>query len=134
MTDTTHAEPTNDDLAAVKHCQESYVKIRAELSKVIVGQDDVIEQVMIAIFGRGHALLEGVPGLAKTTAVECLAKGRLKLFVDDGTGHGYVSSPSSGSIVRRKGNSCSRAMRSTRCTLVSATSRVNTPATPTPLW
>ena len=42
--------------------------LRDELAKVIVGQDEVIEQVLVAIFARGHALLEGVPGLAKTLA------------------------------------------------------------------
>src|SRR5205085_4800103 len=46
---------------------------RDELSKVIVGQNEVIEQVLVAIFGRGHALLEGVPGLAKTLLVSSLA-------------------------------------------------------------
>jgi MoxR-like ATPase len=63
-----------DDLAAVKRCKESYDRIRQELSKVIVGQERVIEQVLIAIFSRGHALLEGVPGLAKTLLVSSLAE------------------------------------------------------------
>lgn len=49
-------------------------KMREELHKVIVGQDDVIEQVMAAIFTRGHCLLEGVPGLAKTLLVSTIAK------------------------------------------------------------
>ncbi len=53
-----------DDIAAVEQCQQGYQKIRDELAKVIVGQDEVIEQVLIAMFARGHALLEGVPGLA----------------------------------------------------------------------
>jgi MoxR-like ATPase len=48
--------------------------MRQELHKVIVGQDDVIEQVMAAIFTRGHCLLEGVPGLAKTLMVSTLAQ------------------------------------------------------------
>ncbi len=63
-----------DDLAAVAKCQASYERIRAELAKVIVGQDKVIEQVLIAIFARGHALLEGVPGLAKTLLISSLAE------------------------------------------------------------
>ena len=62
-----------DDVAAVKRCKESFDRIRRELSKVIVGQDKVVEQVLIAIFSRGHALLEGVPGLAKTLLVSSLA-------------------------------------------------------------
>ena len=65
---------TPDDLAAVQHCKEAYDRIRNELAEVIVGQSDVIEQVLIAIFARGHALLEGVPGLAKTLLVSSLAE------------------------------------------------------------
>ncbi len=63
-----------DDVAAVERCQSAYQRIREELSKVIIGQDDVIEQVMITMLSRGHALLEGVPGLAKTLLVSSLAK------------------------------------------------------------
>jgi len=63
-----------DALAAVKRCKEAYDRLRAELAKVIVGQDNVIEQVLVAIFSRGHALLEGVPGLAKTLLVSSLAE------------------------------------------------------------
>lgn len=48
--------------------------LRAELGKVVVGQDQVIEQLFAAIFTRGHCLLEGVPGLAKTLMVSTLAK------------------------------------------------------------
>jgi MoxR-like ATPase len=62
------------DVAAVKKCEEAYNKIRDELSKVIVGQDEVIEQVLIAMFARGHALLEGVPGLAKTLLISSIAE------------------------------------------------------------
>jgi len=63
-----------DDLAAVKRCQESYQQMCKELAEVIVGQREVIEQVLVAIFSRGHALLEGVPGLAKTLLVSSLAE------------------------------------------------------------
>ena len=65
---------SKDDLAAVERCQKAYEKMRKELSKVIVGQDDVIEQVSVAMLARGHALLEGVPGLAKTLLISSLAK------------------------------------------------------------
>src|SRR6476660_10597821 len=67
-------QASRDDLAAVQRCEQAYNRIRDELSKVIVGQSDVIEQVLIAIFARGHALLEGVPGLAKTLLVSSLAQ------------------------------------------------------------
>jgi len=70
---TTEQAP-QDDLAAVKRCKEAFERLRAELAKVIVGQDKVIEQVLVAIFSRGHALLEGVPGLAKTLLVSSLAE------------------------------------------------------------
>jgi MoxR-like ATPase len=64
----------HDDLAAVQRCEKAYNHIRDELSKAIVGQNQVVEQVLIAMFARGHALLEGVPGLAKTLLVSSLAK------------------------------------------------------------
>lgn len=70
MPDTTHP----DDVAAVQRCEQAYNRLRDELAKVIVGQNDVIEQVLVAMFARGHALLEGVPGLAKTLLVSSLAK------------------------------------------------------------
>jgi MoxR-like ATPase len=57
------------DLAAVQKLKDAYQEIKAELGKVIVGQEKVIEELLIAIFARGHCLLEGVPGLAKTLAV-----------------------------------------------------------------
>ncbi len=65
---------SSHDIAAVARCEQSYNRIRDELSKVIVGQDQVIEEVLVAIFARGHALLEGVPGLAKTLLVSSLAQ------------------------------------------------------------
>jgi MoxR-like ATPase len=67
-------EPSNNDIAAVERCRDMYQRIRGELSKVIVGQGDVIEQILITMLSRGHALLEGVPGLAKTLLVSSLAQ------------------------------------------------------------
>src|SRR6478672_10329433 len=55
-----------DDLAEVERCRAAYGRVRDELAKVIIGQSEVIEQVLIAMFAGGHALLEGVPGLAKS--------------------------------------------------------------------
>jgi len=63
-----------DDVAAVQRCEQAYNRLRDELAQVIVGQENVIEQVLVAIFARGHALLEGVPGLAKTLLVSSLAQ------------------------------------------------------------
>src|SRR5436190_1261865 len=50
-----------DEVAAVQKCERAYNVLRDELAKVIVGQNEVIEQVLIAIFARGHALLEAMP-------------------------------------------------------------------------
>jgi MoxR-like ATPase len=65
---------SGDDVAAVQKCEQTYNRLRDELSKVIVGQEDVIEQTLVAMFARGHALLEGVPGLAKTLLVSSLSQ------------------------------------------------------------
>jgi MoxR-like ATPase len=62
------------DLDAVKRLQEAFHDIKNQLGRVIVGQDEVIEQLLIALFSRGHAILEGVPGLAKTLMISTLAK------------------------------------------------------------
>ena len=63
-----------DDVAAIKKLGETRDAIVSELRKTIVGMDDVIDEMMIAIFARGHCLLVGVPGLAKTLLVSSLAK------------------------------------------------------------
>ncbi len=65
---------SNDDMDAVNRLKEAHRVIRTELSKVIVGHEQAIEQLLIAIFSQGHCLLEGVPGLAKTLMVSTLAK------------------------------------------------------------
>ncbi len=58
----------------LNHTPETVAHIRTELAKVIVGQDDVIEQILVALLAEGHALLEGVPGTAKTLIVKTLAR------------------------------------------------------------
>jgi MoxR-like ATPase len=63
-----------DDLEAVKSLNAAYKRMTEQLSRAIVGQSDVIEQVLVAIFCRGHALLVGVPGLAKTLLVSTTSK------------------------------------------------------------
>jgi MoxR-like ATPase len=68
------ATTSSDDLHALETLKTAYDSIRRELGKVIVGQDQVIEQLLIAIFAQGHCLLEGVPGLAKTLMVSTLAR------------------------------------------------------------
>jgi MoxR-like ATPase len=61
------------DVAAIDRLNEGYRRITKELSKTIVGQQRVLEELLIAIFARGHCLLVGVPGLAKTLMIRTLA-------------------------------------------------------------
>ena len=63
-----------DDVAAIDQLGQTYQAFRAELGKIIIGQDLVIEQLAICLFARGHALLMGVPGLAKTLLVSSVAQ------------------------------------------------------------
>lgn len=66
-------KPNRSDVEAVRSLNESYQSMRSEIAKVIVGQDAVIEQLFISLLSRGHCLLVGVPGLAKTLLVKTLA-------------------------------------------------------------
>jgi MoxR-like ATPase len=62
------------DLQAVEQLKSARERILAELRKVIVGQDQVVEQLLTALFANGHVLLVGVPGLAKTLLISSLAR------------------------------------------------------------
>ena len=64
----------NNDVEVIDTLNKKYDELKKELSKVIIGQDEVIKNVIISIFGNGHTLLIGVPGLAKTLLVTTLAK------------------------------------------------------------
>src|SRR5215212_2502522 len=80
--DLSHAAPpvaqpakiAETDIEAMKRLQKAFDEIKAQLARVIVGQDEVIEELLIALFSRGHCILEGVPGLAKTLMISTLAK------------------------------------------------------------
>jgi len=63
-----------EDMEAAKKLTEAYKAIRTEMARVIVGQEQVLEELLMCIFARGHAILEGVPGLAKTLMVSSLAQ------------------------------------------------------------
>ncbi|OCX52359.1 AAA family ATPase [Mucilaginibacter sp. PPCGB 2223] len=63
-----------NDVEAADALKAAYQEIRAEIGKVIIGQDDVVKSVLISIFSNGHCLLVGVPGLAKTLLVQTVAK------------------------------------------------------------
>src|SRR5258708_22652972 len=65
---------SENDVQAIDQLREVYARLRKELGRVIVGQHDVIERMAICLFARGHALLMGVPGLAKTLLVSKLAE------------------------------------------------------------
>jgi len=67
-------ELSGADLEAVRHLNEGYQTIRRQMAKAIVGQEQVLEELLITIFCRGHCLMVGVPGLAKTLMVSTLAQ------------------------------------------------------------
>ncbi len=68
------ADLGKDDLEAIRKLRDGFSQIKQELARVIVGQDQVIEELLIALFSRGHCILEGVPGLAKTLMISTLSK------------------------------------------------------------
>src|SRR5437868_5682427 len=71
--ETNLTENREQEIQAVKELHQKYALIKEKLCGVIVGQEEVIEQLVIALLCRGHCILEGVPGLAKTLMVSTLA-------------------------------------------------------------
>jgi MoxR-like ATPase len=67
-------EPAASDVQTIEQLRSAHQKLRQEIGKIIVGQEEVLDQLLMAIFCRGHALLMGVPGLAKTLMVSTLAQ------------------------------------------------------------
>jgi len=59
--------------ATVRQYQKQFAEIKAELAKIIVGQDEIVDALILALVCNGHVLVEGVPGIAKTLTVKCLA-------------------------------------------------------------
>ena len=74
MTEMYQPQAVADDAAAVRKLHDAREKILEQLSQVIVGQNQVIEELLISLFSRGHCLLEGVPGLAKTLMISTLSR------------------------------------------------------------
>src|SRR5262245_59941120 len=74
MSNASTADLQANDLDAVRRLKDAFNEIKRQLSRVIVGQDQVIEELLIALFSRGHCILEGVPGLAKTLMISTLAR------------------------------------------------------------
>ncbi|MBA4189637.1 MAG: AAA family ATPase [Planctomycetaceae bacterium] len=64
----------DNDLQAIQKLKSAFDSIKQQLNRVIVGQDQVIEELLIALFAKGHCMLEGVPGLAKTLMISTLAR------------------------------------------------------------
>jgi MoxR-like ATPase len=65
---------SDEAIAAAERLTTAYKTLRTEMAKAIIGQEQVLQELMICIFARGHTILEGVPGLAKTMMVSSLAK------------------------------------------------------------
>ncbi|MBK7403187.1 MAG: AAA family ATPase [Phycisphaerales bacterium] len=63
-----------EGIAAIARVRDAYERVRAEIHKTIVGQDEVVDQALSAVFCRGHAVIVGVPGLAKTLLISTLAR------------------------------------------------------------
>jgi len=73
-TDDPDSLASQSDVEAARYLCDAYHQLQAELGKVIVGQDRVVEEILIAIFARGHCVMQGVPGLAKTLLVSTLSQ------------------------------------------------------------
>ncbi len=69
-----HQSASQDDQERAALLVDAHRRLTAEIGKIIVGQSEVIDQLLIAILARGHCLLEGVPGVAKTLMIRCLAQ------------------------------------------------------------
>ncbi len=68
------AETTTDSSASLAATRQLVTQARAELARVIAGQDEAIGEVLVAVLAQGHALLEGVPGIAKTLMVKSVGR------------------------------------------------------------
>jgi len=100
--------PVADDVA---RAGEVAARMRSEIGKAVIGQDDIVNHVLVGLFAGGHALIEGVPGLGKTLLVKALAKtfggafSRIQFTPDlmpsDVTGHAMFDQKSGQFRVRR---------------------------------
>ncbi len=107
---TTGSEPLNPE-PLISESRDKILALRAEVQKVLIGQDDVLDQVLICLLAEGHVLLEGVPGLGKTLLVTALARAlsgsysRVQFTPDlmpsDVTGHTVYDTSSGGFHLKR---------------------------------
>ena len=63
-----------DDLARLQRLRDAFETMRREIGQVVIGQEAVIEELLLAVFARGHCILVGVPGLAKTLLVSTVSR------------------------------------------------------------
>jgi MoxR-like ATPase len=68
------ADAADREAQAIQGLQNAYARLREEIGKIIVGQQDIVDELLIALFSRGHCLLVGVPGLAKTLLVSTISR------------------------------------------------------------
>lgn len=73
-TQTTMTETETDDISKLKQLRKAFDSVRSEVGRVVIGQEAVIEELLIAVFAKGHCILVGVPGLAKTLLVSTLSQ------------------------------------------------------------
>ncbi len=74
MESTTKAQLVDNDIEKVDSLKKNFLSLKSEIAKVIIGQEDTIEHLLISLLARGHCLLVGVPGLAKTLLIKTLAE------------------------------------------------------------
>jgi MoxR-like ATPase len=106
------AAPAPKDAELLQACESSFGKLKSEVAHAVVGQEDVVEALLITLLARGHALLVGVPGLAKTLLVSSLARalglsfGRVQFTPDllpaDITGTDVLNEVEKNGLVRRE--------------------------------
>jgi MoxR-like ATPase len=106
------AAPAAKDADLLQACERGLAKLKTEVAHAVVGQDDVVEALLITLLARGHALLVGVPGLAKTLLVSSLARalglsfGRVQFTPDllpaDITGTDVLNEVEKNGLVRRE--------------------------------
>ncbi len=100
------------DVELLERCAEAAGRLKQQVARVVVGQDDVVDAMLVTLLARGHALLVGVPGLAKTLLVSSVARalglsfGRVQFTPDllpaDITGTDVLNEVDSGGVVRRE--------------------------------
>ncbi len=129
------------DLAELDELRTAHQQIREQIARQIVGQDEVVEQLLIAVFARGHCLLEGVPGLAKTLMIALAGAVALAGVQPhpvharpDALGHHRHRDPPGGPGDRRRASSGSSAGRSSPTSSWPTRSTARRPRRRPPCW